>query len=67
MAKLQIDAMAPEMERELVGILTAQGRVAAMRFYKIRTGCRLKVARAMVDRIGREIEPGPAPTGAGAC
>lgn len=61
MVKLQIQTLAPQLEQQIRETLTYQGKVAAIRLYKRETGCRLQEARATVDRIGRDIQPGQAP------
>ncbi len=61
MVKLQIQPLAPKLEQQIRDILTYEGKIAAISMYKRETGCRLKEARAAVDRIERDIEPGQAP------
>lgn len=60
MEKLNSKALMPEMEQEIIATLTYKGKIAAIRLFMEYTECRLKEAKAAVEKIGREIQPGQA-------
>ena len=62
MGKVQknIRAIAPQIEQEVATTLIYKGKIEAIKMYKQLTKCRLQEAKDAVERIGQEIEPGPA-------
>ncbi len=62
MRKLQknIRAVAPQIEQEVAMALIYKGKIDAIKLYKQHMKCRLQEAKDAVERIGNEIEPGPA-------
>lgn len=60
MEKMNIKPLRPEMEQEIIATLIYKGKIAAIRMFMEYTECRLRDAKAAVEKIGREIQPGQA-------
>ncbi|MDX2247700.1 MAG: hypothetical protein SF052_13030 [Bacteroidia bacterium] len=57
---MNIKPLRPEMEQEIIATLIYKGKIAAIRMFMEYTECRLRDAKAAVEKIGREIQPGQA-------
>jgi ribosomal protein L7/L12 len=60
MENLQIQALMPEHEQEVMATLVYKGKIAAIKLFMKYADCRLSHAKIAVDRLGREIVPGQA-------
>lgn len=60
MAKMRVEQLQPELERELLRVLTQEGKMAAIKLYIQRSSCRPREARRAIDRLSHNIEPGQA-------
>ncbi|MEM6765304.1 MAG: hypothetical protein AAF824_00005 [Bacteroidota bacterium] len=53
-------ALASRKEQEVIAALMYQGEIAAIKLYMKYANCRLRDAKIAVEKLGQEIEPGPA-------
>lgn len=60
MENLQIQALMPEHEQEVMATLVYKGKIAAIKLFMKYTDCRLNLAKIAVDKLGQEIVPGQA-------
>ncbi len=60
MVRVQFKPIAPQLERDILDLLTYKGKIAAMKRYIEITGARVHDAKIAVDRMSRNIEPGQA-------
>ena len=60
MNKSQSKLLTHRKEQEVIDALVYKGKIAAMKLYMEFTGCRLGEAKQAVNKLGQDIEPGPA-------
>lgn len=60
MAHSRMKALASRKEQEVIAALMYQGEIAAIKLYMKYANCRLRDAKIAVEKLGQEIEPGPA-------
>ena len=60
MEKMQVKRLAAQHKAEVMMTLIYQGRMPAIKLYIQYTGCRVEDAQRAIERLGQEIQPGPA-------